>query len=356
VPSNEERRQAAREKLERQNERRAAEVRKRKVLGISIGAVAVVLIVAVVGYMALPQGPKAAGRFAAEKRFNEQHVSCNFTDRGDQVAQAKKSIDATNAQIAQAKTQLATLPADQKAAMTDQITQAEKQVQQIQNSIPAIEKLVTRNKTVSKPSGKDVPNTGTTDGTIKTSQGDIGFTLDRSQAPCNAETFSTLISGKYFDDTICHRLTAAPGQPGADGQPQGGLFVLQCGDPTGTGLAGPSWTSPDEIPTELKAAPGQQAQMGQSPTVIYPAGTIAVAKSSSPNSGASQFFLVYKDTWLPADYAVIGKTTDAGLKTVQAIAAKGIAAADFTTSKPGEPITNGKPKNEVRITSMAFAS
>lgn len=355
MPSNEERRQAAREKLERQNERRAADVRKRKIVGISIGAVTVVALVAAGCWLWLPQGPTAPLRFGAEKHFNQTHVSCDFADRGDQVAAARKSLDANKAQVSAAKDKLKDLPADQQAAMKDKIKAAEEQNAALAKSIPKIEAIAARNDAVAKPSGVDVPTSGTYDGTITTSLGEIGFELDRAQAPCNVETFLTLINAQYFNDTICHRETAQPGPKGADGKEQGGLFVLQCGDPSGTGMAGPNWTSPDEAPTDLADTGAPPTQMGQPATVIYPAGTIAVAKSSSPNSGSSQFFLVYQDTWLPADYAVIGHTTDAGLKTLLEIAKKGIAVADFTETEPGQPITNGKPKEPVRIEAMSLA-
>jgi peptidyl-prolyl cis-trans isomerase B (cyclophilin B) len=194
------------------------------------------------------------------------------------------------------------------------------------------------------------------DGTITTNQGAIGYELDRSKAPCNVETFVTLINAKYFDNTICHRETAS-----TSADKKSGLYVLQCGDPSGTGLGGPNWTSPDETPTFLQGA-AAPTQPGASPTVIYPAGTIAVANANNPqsgqtNTGSSQFFLVYQDTSLPADYSVIGKTTDEGLKVLQAIAKKGIKVKPGSPApKPGQPITDGAPAEPVNITAMALSS
>ena len=104
--------------------------------------------------------------------------------------------------------------------------------------------------------------------------------------------------------------------------------------------------------------------MQPSQNVIYPAGTIAVANANqqpnpqtgdpgTSNTGSSQFFLVYKDTTLPANYSVIGKTDDAGLTVLQQIAKKGIVPKEGDPApKPGEPVTDGKPKEPVNIATM----
>ena len=90
--------------------------------------------------------------------------------------------------------------------------------------------------------------------------------------------------------------------------------MLQCGDPTGTGTGGPGYTIPDELPTDAGPSPRAAA-------VTYPRGTVAMAKTAQPNSGGSQFFLVYADSTLPPDYTVFGTIDDAGLATIDAIAA-----------------------------------
>ncbi len=75
--------------------------------------------------------------------------------------------------------------------------------------------------------------------TITTDQGVIPIQMNVTQAPCTSESFSYLASKKFFDATKCHRLTTD------------GLFVLQCGDPTGTGKGGPTYTIADEnLPLE----------------------------------------------------------------------------------------------------------
>jgi cyclophilin family peptidyl-prolyl cis-trans isomerase len=142
--------------------------------------------------------------------------------------------------------------------------------------------------------------------TLTTNQGAVTITLATDIAPCTTRSFSHLASKKYFDDTPCHRLTAADS-----------LKVLQCGDPTGQGMGGPGYTLPDENPRTLKPS-------GSGETVIYPRGTVAMANTGEPNSGGSQFFLVYADSMLPPTYAVFGTVDEPGLTILDKIAAAGI--------------------------------
>jgi peptidyl-prolyl cis-trans isomerase B (cyclophilin B) len=159
---------------------------------------------------------------------------------------------------------------------------------------------------------------GTVKATIDTSVGTIGATLDADQAPCTVNSFVSLANQGYFDDTPCHRLTTAAAQ----------FYVLQCGDPTGTGTGGPGYTIPDEL----------------SGTETYTPGTLAMAKTTAPNSGGSQFFVVYKTSGLPPDYTVFGHLSPAGLKVVQKAAAKGSDNA----FNPGD----GHPLEKVTITKV----
>jgi len=174
------------------------------------------------------------------------------------------------------------------------------------------------------PPSDGVSNEGTVSVAMTTSAGPIGITLDRAQAPCTVNSFVNLAGQGYFDGTTCHRLTTAEG-----------LKVLQCGDPTGTGTGGPGYTIPDEPPTSLAAAPAGSG------TVIYPRGSLAMAKTSAPNSGGSQFFLVYADSTLPPDYTVFGTIDEAGLSTIDQVAAAG------TDNSNGEG--DGKPNTAVDI-------
>jgi peptidyl-prolyl cis-trans isomerase B (cyclophilin B) len=201
------------------------------------------------------------------------------------------------------------------------------------------------------PTGKDfglppdpakTPNTGTVTVDLKTNSGDIPLTLDRAEAPCTVQSMDFLVGKKYFDNTPCHRETNYP-TPNP-------LFVLQCGDPTGQGSGGPGFGIPDEKPKNLKAAPtSTPVPAGQQAPVVYPAGTVAMANSGQPNSGGSQFFLVYKDSQLPPNYTVFGTVTAAGMDVLNKIAAAGITPG--TDPSNGQPTPNdGKPKTPVTIT------
>ncbi len=155
---------------------------------------------------------------------------------------------------------------------------------------------------------------------IASSAGAIPLTLDRSAGPCAVVSFLSLAGAGYFDDTPCHRLTTR------------GIKVLQCGDPTGQGSGGPGYTINDEPPTNLPPGP--------SGSVTYPRGTVAMAKTSQPDSGGSQFFLVYGDSPLPPDYTVFGTVDQAGLATLDKIAAAGQDDSNGTgDGKPTVPVT-----------------
>ncbi len=132
---------------------------------------------------------------------------------------------------------------------------------------------------------------------IATSFGDLRATLDADATPCTVNSFVSLAGQGYYDGTPCHRLTSRDAS----------IFVLQCGDPTGTGYGGPGYTIADELTGDEAYAPG----------------TIAMARTRAPNSGGSQFFLVYDDTPLPPDYAVFGRLDDASLEKLQQMADKG---------------------------------
>jgi peptidyl-prolyl cis-trans isomerase B (cyclophilin B) len=173
------------------------------------------------------------------------------------------------------------------------------------------------------PTVTTAPTSGTVPVTLQTSSGPIPLTLDRAEAPCTVESFLSLVGAGYYNDTPCHRLTTGEG-----------LKVLQCGDPTGTGTGGPGYTIKDEPPTDLAPAPGGQA-------VVYPRGTVAMAKTAAPDSGGSQFFLVYADSMLPPEYTVFGTIGEAGLATVDKVA----RAGTDNSSSQGD----GKPVSAVTI-------
>ncbi|WP_329180724.1 peptidylprolyl isomerase [Streptomyces sp. NBC_01477] len=140
--------------------------------------------------------------------------------------------------------------------------------------------------------------------TLKTTCGDIPIALDAAKAPATVNSFKFLADKGFFDHTRCHRLTT------------NGIYVLQCGDPTAKGSGGPGYTIPDENLTAFGKA---DATSG---TVVYPAGTVAMA-NSGPNTGGSQFFLVYKDSPLQPNYTPFGTMSADGLKALDKIAAAG---------------------------------
>jgi len=153
--------------------------------------------------------------------------------------------------------------------------------------------------------------------TIVTNRGTIDVNLLNSKATCTVNSFVHLAEQKYFSNTKCHRLTTS------------GIFVLQCGDPTGTGTGGPGYEFASE---NLKGA-------------TYPAGTVAMANTGQPDSNGSQFFLVYKDTPLPASYTPFGTITQ-GLPVLTAIAKAG------TDNSNGSG--DGHPKENVVIDSVTI--
>jgi peptidyl-prolyl cis-trans isomerase B (cyclophilin B) len=174
-------------------------------------------------------------------------------------------------------------------------------------------------KKVDLPPGTPVTKKPTTVN-ISTNRGDIKATLNGDTTPCTVNSFLSLAKQGYFDDTKCHRLHITD------------YFVLQCGDPTGTGQGGPGYIYDDELS-------GQET---------YTAGTLAMA-NSGPNTNGSQFFIVFKDSPFPPAYTVFGHVNAAGLKLVQGIAAEGIGTP---SNNPQLGPGDGTPKNPVIIQSV----
>jgi peptidyl-prolyl cis-trans isomerase B (cyclophilin B) len=115
---------------------------------------------------------------------------------------------------------------------------------------------------------------------MATNKGDITVEIFDKDAPITAGNFDLLVKAKYFDGIVFHRVV-----PG---------FVIQGGDPTGTGSGGPGWSIPLEVKPELK----------------HERGILSMARTQDPNSAGSQFF-VCLDTdavqCLNTQYAVFGK-------------------------------------------------
>ena len=149
--------------------------------------------------------------------------------------------------------------------------------------------------------------------TVVTNCGTIVASLDAAKAPHTVNSFAFLAGKHYFDNSPCHRLTTQ------------GIFVLQCGDPLGGTGSGPGYSY------GIENAPKDGT---------YPKGTLAMARTSDPNSNADQFFLVYKDTKLPTEgggYSIFGTVTG-GMDIVEKIAAAGVSGG-ATDGAPAAPIS-----------------
>ena len=142
---------------------------------------------------------------------------------------------------------------------------------------------------------------------IHTSEGDITVEFYAADAPQTVNNFLFLARDGFYDDVIFHRVI-----PG---------FMVQGGDPTGTGSGGPGYKFRDE--THSKTS--------------YKRGTLAMA-NSGPNTNGSQFFIMHADYGLPNQYTIFGEVTE-GLDIVDAIAAAETGAQD-------------RPKDPVKITSI----
>lgn len=144
-------------------------------------------------------------------------------------------------------------------------------------------------------SSADIMNTNTNNmkATIKTSKGDIELTFFTDSAPNTVENFKNLAQDDFYQDVIFHRVIEG--------------FMIQGGDPTGTGTGGPGYTFDDELNPDSEAA-----KRG------YTRGTLAMA-NSGPDTNGSQFFIMHQDQSLPYRYTIFGYVTN-GMDVVDEIA------------------------------------
>jgi len=136
------------------------------------------------------------------------------------------------------------------------------------------------------------------DVTLVTNCGSFTFRINQAQSPNTAASFVSLVQKGFFDHTIFHRIALG--------------FVIQGGDPTGTGSGGPGYETVDKPPASAD----------------YLHGVVAMAKTSAeaPGTAGSQFFVVTgANANLPPDYAIIGKVTE-GLAVVDLIGRHGDAS------------------------------
>lgn len=147
--------------------------------------------------------------------------------------------------------------------------------------------------------------------TLETTDGAITIELNKDQTPNTVKNFVTLAEKNFYDKTIFHRVIKG--------------FMIQGGDPTGTGSGGPGYTFADEPFTG-----------------DYTRGTVAMA-NAGPNTNGSQFFIMQDTVALPKNYVIFGHVTN-GLSVVDKI-----ANAAVEESSSGE---DSKPINPVMIKSV----
>src|SRR5579875_2437320 len=136
-----------------------------------------------------------------------------------------------------------------------------------------------------------------------TTQGVITWEALTDAAPCTTYSFRFLAEHGFYNGTHCHRLVTKE------------IFVLQCGDPTGTGSGGPGYKFNDENLTGAK----------------YPAGTIAMANAGPDTNGSQFFFCTKNNSLLAPDYTPFGYVIK-GMGVLQKIA----AAGDDSQNGPGD--------------------
>jgi cyclophilin family peptidyl-prolyl cis-trans isomerase len=140
---------------------------------------------------------------------------------------------------------------------------------------------------------------------VVTNLGAFAFRLDTKDSPCVSASFASLVRKGFFDGTVFHRIV-----PG---------FVIQGGDPTGTGTGGPGYSVQDVPPKSAE----------------YTKGVVAMGKTESepPGTAGSQFFIVTAaDAGLPPDYALLGKVTS-GSDVVERIGRLGNPATERPTRR-----------------------
>ena len=154
------------------------------------------------------------------------------------------------------------------------------------------------------------------DAVVRTSHGSFTIRLDTERAPKTTASFIRLAREEFFDGTVFHRIV-----PG---------FVIQGGDPTGTGTGGPGSTVVEPPPQDLR----------------YTKGVVAMAKAGDEPAGASgsQFFVVTAaDAGLPPEYALLGEVTD-GMDVVNRIGVVPVGAED----RPAQPVVISQVKVQER--------
>jgi cyclophilin family peptidyl-prolyl cis-trans isomerase len=181
------------------------------------------------------------------------------------------------------------------------------QTGQTQNEVAPVE----QNDDMKKPK-MSIDKTKKYTAVMKTTAGEIEIELYADKTPITVNNFVSLAKKKFYEGVIFHRTIKG--------------FMIQGGDPTGTGSGGPGYKFNDE-PFDGE----------------YTRGTLAMA-NAGPNTNGSQFFIMHKDNPLPKNYVIFGKVTK-GLDVVDAI-------AEAPTKPEGEGSTPVKP---VKIQSVTIS-
>jgi peptidyl-prolyl cis-trans isomerase B (cyclophilin B) len=174
---------------------------------------------------------------------------------------------------------------------------------------------------VTAPPTTEVPTSGTISYVLAMTNGKVTITLDRTKAPCTVNSFMSLADQGYFNNTKCHRLADS------------GIFVLQCGDPTGTGNGGPGY----EFANETDG------------TESYTEGVVAMA-NGGPGTNGSQFFLVWADSTSldqTPNFTIFGTMDKASRDVVASMAGEGQDGSNADGT--------GRPNNPSEITAVTRA-
>lgn len=317
MTTNEERREAAKRKLEQRLEAERAQARKRRMMLLSAAGVVALAVIGTAAY------------FGYRGWDNSRRVNCSYNEAADPFATLPDTLPDN-------------LPAEQRA--------------QYEELFAAYQQGKKQQRTAPKPDDHPLKD-GTVSVTFDTNVGALPATLNRAEAPCNVNGVLTLAEHGYYDDVPCHAMAMSK---------DGG--ALLCGDPTGTaanqGGAGgnPGWSMPDEPPTNLKVHGEANPLDPTEQMVTYPKGTIAIFNANqadsqmgpgTANTGAGTMYIFLKDTPLLPNYSVIGHVDAAALPVLDTVIAAGIARGPGAPEpKDGQPLEGGVPKNPVIITGV----
>jgi peptidyl-prolyl cis-trans isomerase B (cyclophilin B) len=276
-------RKLARERFERQQQRRAERAQRIRRRSAIIGSVVAVIAIAVGAYFAASSGPGSKPAAASTP---------------------KPTVTPTTGISIPPATPLATVPA----------------------AAPKVPPATHCSYTANPPAARKVSfppatpdSTGKSQATIVTNRGTVVVDLLNTRAPCTVNSFVSLAKQGFFNNTPCPRVTSA------------GIYVLQCGDPTGTGTGGPGYKFANENTTGA----------------TYPAGTLAMANSGGTDTNGSQFFIVYAGGSLSPSYTPFGVVVK-GLDIVRNVAESG--------NNNSNPAGGGQPNEKVTIESVTISS